>query len=179
MFRVSLCAAAMLATTMPAQAHDSEGHSMHMQAHDANEVEISGAFARATPPRAKAGVIYLSAESLLRDDVLLGGETEAADSLQLHTHQSEDGIMRMRRVEAVKLPKGEAVHFMPGGLHIMLVGLKAPLKKGESVAIELRFANAPDMQLDVPVMGISARASAKADHAGHGHSDHDHSGHEH
>ena len=63
-------------------------------------------------------------------------------------------VMRMREVNAIDLPAGKTVELKPGGLHIMLVGLKAPLKAGERFAMKLRFEKAGEVTIDVPVEAV-------------------------
>ena len=134
-----------------------------------NEVEASEPFARATTPSAKVGIAYMTLISLDDDAVFIGANTSAANEVQLHTHSSVDGIVRMRRVEAgIPLPLGEAVTLAPGGMHIMLIGLTAPLKKGETVALELLFENADPVTVEVPVLGIAARGAHGHAHGSHG-----------
>jgi hypothetical protein len=69
-------------------------------------------------------------------------------------------------VEAVTLPAGERVALEPGGLHIMLMGLKAPLKKGETIELILTFAKAGQVKLEVPVAGVAANAPDQAGPSG-------------
>lgn len=51
-----------------------------------------------------------------------------ASSIEIHTHLHEDGVMKMRQIESLEVPAGESVTLEPGGLHLMLFGLKTPLK---------------------------------------------------
>jgi copper(I)-binding protein len=67
----------------------------------------------------------------------------------------EGDTMRMREVDAIDLPAGREVRLEPGGLHLMLMGLKAPLKAGDKLSLTLRFERAGEVTLDVP---ISAKA---------------------
>ena len=50
-----------------------------------------------------------------------------------------DGVMKMREVEGLELKPGDMITFAPGGYHIMLIGLKAPLKVGDSFPLTLTF----------------------------------------
>ncbi|HCG78460.1 MAG TPA: copper chaperone PCu(A)C [Oceanospirillales bacterium] len=51
-----------------------------------------------------------------------------ASSIEIHTHLHENGVMKMRQIESLEVPAGESVTLEPGGLHLMLFGLKTPLK---------------------------------------------------
>jgi periplasmic copper chaperone A len=99
------------------------------------------------------------------DDRLIGVATEVADRAELHASAMHDGIMRMRSVDAVEVPAhGEAV-LGPGGLHVMLVGLKAPLEEGGSFGLTLVFENAGEVEVTATVEDIAHGAAGHA----HGH----------
>jgi copper(I)-binding protein len=76
----------------------------------------------------------------------------------------QDGVMRMRAVEAVEVPAHGQVALEPGGLHVMLIGLKAPLEEGGSFPLKLVFANAGEVEVVATIEDIA--------HGGAGH-DHD------
>ena len=62
------------------------------------------------------------------------------------------GEMVMREVEFIELPAGTTVELKPGGYHVMLIGLKAPLELGSTIQITLVFENAGEITIDVPVL---------------------------
>ena len=68
---------------------------------------------------------------------LIGASSPACKAVQLHTMTSENGMMRMREVKAIELPAGRRVNLRKSGYHLMMVGLKAPLKEGEMVPFTL------------------------------------------
>ena len=117
------------------------------------EVEVTGAVINATPPGATAGAAYLTLRSS-SGDVLRGVEVprEIASSAEMHiTLTGANGERTMREVDSLALPAGQAVEFKPGGSHIMLSGLAAPLRSGAHVDMTLRFRNAPAKRLRVEV----------------------------
>ena len=63
------------------------------------------------------------------------------------------------------------------GHHVMLMGLKAPLKQGESFPLTLTFERAGSVEVMVSVEKIGATEPADHDHGSHDHGGHDHSGH--
>lgn len=67
------------------------------------------------------------------------------------TTMAGSGEMMMRPVESIELPAGEAVALEPGGYHVMLIDLVAPLEVGSTVQITLEFEQADSMTVDVPV----------------------------
>lgn len=123
----------------------------------AQNITASDAFARETPPSAKVGGAFVSLTNSGDDDTLTAAESPVADRIELHNHTMIDGIMKMREVEGgIPLPSGETVMLKPGGLHIMLMGLKQPLKKGETLPLTLHFESGETLALDVPVMKIGS-----------------------
>jgi copper(I)-binding protein len=99
------------------------------------------------------------------DDRLIGISTDVAEQAQLHSSVLQDGVMRMRPVEAIEVPAhGEAV-LEPGGLHVMLIGLKAPLKEGGSFVLTLAFEHAGEVEVTTTIEDIAYGGAH-----GHGHS---------
>jgi hypothetical protein len=75
-------------------------------------------------------------------DRVIGAASPAAARVSIHESRVVGSVVTMRTVAAVAIPAGTSVAFRPGGLHLMLEGLKAPLKTGDSVAVTLVFAGA-------------------------------------
>jgi copper(I)-binding protein len=91
------------------------------------------------------------------DHALVGGSSPAAEVVELHTHTMEDGMMRMRQVEKIDLPAGESVSLQPGGLHVMLIGLKQNLVPDESIPLTLRFEDGSEVTLQAPVRKLQMK----------------------
>jgi copper(I)-binding protein len=136
-----------------------------LPAQGAGPLIVRDAWARATPPGARTGAAYLTIESRGDADRLLGATSPAARTLELHTHVTEGGVQRMVRLAEVEVPAGATVAFVPGGLHVMLIDLAAPLAPGATVALRLEFANAGPIEIAVPV--IDARTAPAPGHAAH------------
>jgi hypothetical protein len=116
------------------------------------QVKIEGAWARPTVPGQQAGGGYLSLTSPVADR-LLGGSTPAAERFELHSMAMKGDVMEMREVEGgVDLPAGRKVEFKPGGLHVMFMGLKAPLTVGTKVPVTLRFQKAGELKVEFEVI---------------------------
>lgn len=110
----------------------------------AGTVRVSDAWARATPPTATMGAVYLRLTSG-SDDRLLGAgvpDTVAARAELHEVVRDTLGRMGMQPVDGVALPAGRTVRFAPGGRHVMLVDLPRPLSPGERIAVRLRFEHA-------------------------------------
>ena len=137
-----------LCTALPALAADPAG-----------DLTASSPWARATPQGAKNGAAYLSLRNTgSQDDALLAARGDVAERIELHTHINDNGVMRMRPVPAIEVKaKGEAV-LKPGGLHVMLIDLKAPMKEGDSVPLTLSFDDGSSKTFDAKVVRPTAAA---------------------
>jgi periplasmic copper chaperone A len=122
-----------------------------------NAIIVDHPWARATPRGAKTGAVYLSVINKgSAADRLLSATTPVADKVQFHSVSEENGISHMREMHALDIAPGGKVTFSPGGMHIMLVGLKHPLKQGETFPITLTFEKAGKRELTVPIAGVGA-----------------------
>ncbi|KAF0221208.1 MAG: hypothetical protein FD176_3226 [Rhodospirillaceae bacterium] len=120
-------------------------------------VAVEKPWARATAGQAANGAAYLTLVGPENGDRLVSAASPVAEVVELHTHIEEDGIMRMRAVEAIPVPAGGTVELKPGGLHIMLIGLKAPLKEGRRFPLTLTFERAGPIRMEIPVLAAGAR----------------------
>jgi periplasmic copper chaperone A len=116
----------------------------------AAQVKVEGAWARPTVPGQQGGGGYLTLISPVADR-LLGGSTPAAQRFEVHTMAMKGDVMEMREVEGVDLPAGRKVEFKPGGLHVMFIGLKEPLKVGTKVPVTLRFQKGGELKIEFDV----------------------------
>jgi copper(I)-binding protein len=158
---------AFLFVTLGAQAHAQAPHEVTMM--------VDHPWARATPGGAKTGAVYLTLMNHGSSaDRLLGATTAAADKVEFHNATEENGVARMRQMRSVDVAPGASVAFSPGGMHIMLVGLKQPLKEGQAIALTLNFEKAGKEDVTVPVGKIGAMQYGDADAAAHGAHDHAH-----
>lgn len=117
---------------------------------------VTQPWSRATPPGAPTGVAYLEIANKGPADTIVRLESPVAREVQMHTSYSEGGMMRMRPVATLEIPAQGRVQFKPGGLHLMLIGLKQPLKEGEHIGLTLVFQNAGPVHVDVIVQGLGA-----------------------
>ncbi len=120
-------------------------------AHDfkAGALVIDHPYATPTPPGARTGAVYFRAlKNPGRDaDRLLGASTPAAGSVEIHKTTMDGDVMRMRQIDALELPAGAEMKFRHGGeWHLMLIDLKAPLRKGDRFPITLRFERAGERE---------------------------------
>ena len=128
-------------------------------------IEVTDAWARATPGKAENGAAYLTLRSPTPDR-LTGLSTPVAAKAELHAMTMEGGVMRMRPLAGVDLPAGQKVALKPGGAHIMLVGLREKLRSGQFFSLILYFEKAGTSEVTVTV--APAGAMGPASHAGLG-----------
>jgi hypothetical protein len=125
-----------------------------------SSIVITNAWARATPPGAKTGAAYVTVTNKgAAPDKLLSAATPVAGEAQLHTTINDNGVMKMRPVTAIDLKPGASVTLKPGGMHLMLMDMKQPLKAGDSFPLALTFAKAGKVETSVKVQKAGAMSS--------------------
>ncbi|MDE0334148.1 MAG: copper chaperone PCu(A)C [Defluviicoccus sp.] len=130
-------------------------------AHRLGPLTVEAPWARASAGAARAGAAYLRIVNAgAETDRLLRASSPVAERVELHTHRMRDGVMRMRRIEAVSVPGNEAAELKPGGDHVMLMGLTGPLKQGTAFPLTLSFEKAGKITVPVAVRPITARGPA-------------------
>ncbi|MGH8130839.1 MAG: copper chaperone PCu(A)C [Steroidobacteraceae bacterium] len=106
----------------------------------AGELTVSNAWSRTTPPGVSVGVVYLKIyNDTAKSDRLLKLQASVASSAEVHRTEIVEGVARMREVSVLHVAAGEHVEFAPGGMHVMLMGLKRPLVEGQKFDLELLF----------------------------------------
>ena len=118
------------------------------------QVKVEGGWARATVQGQKAtgAFMTITAPQATR---LVAVSTPVAGVAEIHEMKMDGGVMKMRAMPALELPANQAVELKPGGYHLMLMDLKAPLAKDSSVALTLTFRDAKGVEtrqlVSVPV----------------------------
>lgn len=139
----SLAATAMLLLAVSAGAHD----------YTHGDLTLYHPWTRATAPGAPVGGGFV----IVRNDgdkadALLGGEADFATRVEIHQSVTDDGLMKMRKLESgLEIPAGETVTLQPGGYHIMIVGLSQRLVEGEQVPVTLNFREAGPVTVEFKV----------------------------
>jgi len=148
-------------TCSPALAHD----------YKLGSILIDHPWARASIGQVKNGAAYFTVSNHGgAADRLLSVASQVAARSELHTHLMEDGVMKMRPLTALEVTPGEPAVLQPGGTHVMLMGLTAPLVEGERFTLTLTFEKAGSIDVEVAVESATARGSGgesghKHDHA--------------
>ena len=152
--------AALLALCSIATAHAHGGR--------AGDVEIAHPFATPTPAGATSGAAYVVTleNTGKQPDRLLRVSTPVAQRAEIHTMAVDaGGVMRMREVPEIALAPGVPVKMRPGaGVHFMLIGLKQPLKEGDSFPLTLEFERGGKTVVKVVVQTPKALAGETGEH---------------
>lgn len=106
----------------------------------AGTISVNDAWVRLPPPGSQIGVAYLTLEPK-QNMVLISAKSPVAKIVELHSMSMNDGVMQMRHLDRLSLDAGKAVKLEPGGLHLMLIDLKKPLKIGDKVPLDLKFTH--------------------------------------
>jgi copper(I)-binding protein len=129
-------------------------------------LQIGEPWTRATPASAAAGGGYLTVTNKgTTADRLVSAKSPASGAVQIHEMKMEGNVMRMREREGgLEIPPGATVALAPGGLHLMLMGLKAPLQQGTTVPVTLVFEKAGPIDVEMQVQAIGAAAPGGHQH---------------
>jgi periplasmic copper chaperone A len=141
----------------------------------AGDLVISQAWTRATPGGAKIGGGFVTIENKgTAPDKLVGASADGAGKIEVHEMAMNNGVMKMRPVEGgLTIDPGKTVKLAPGGLHLMMMDLKSPLKQGDKMPVTLEFEKAGKVAISLDVQGVGAQGPAagggggmKMDHSG-------------
>jgi copper(I)-binding protein len=115
-------------------------------------------FSRATRPGAPVAGGFVTIENTGdTDDRLVAASSAVAGHMEVHEMAMVDGVMQMRELAGgLPIPAGETVLLMPGGYHVMLMELKAPLVEGETVDVTLTFETAGEVTIPLKVLAPDA-----------------------
>lgn len=123
--------------------------SFSTQAH----ISVTNATVRLLPPGLPNTAAYFTIENDTNEDIfLVDAKAEIVNSAELHNHISDGDVMRMEKQEKVKVPAGGNIRFQPGGLHVMLFGLKAPLQEGQNVSLSVETEKGTVIGFDAKVV---------------------------
>ncbi len=121
----------------------------------ATEIRVADAWARATAPDKKATAAYFTiANSGGAHDALVAVASSIGPA-EVHSTSMDGGIMRMRKLDRLAIPKGATVKLEPGGTHVMLTGLVEPVKVGGNVDLTLRFEKSGERKVAAAVRDSS------------------------
>ena len=135
-------------------------------------LQVEDAWARMSVPgqMATGAFMRLTAREPLS---LVGGSSPVAGAVEVHEMKLDGDVMRMRALPSLALPAGKTVELKPGGLHLMLLDLKAPLKRDTQVPVTLLLRDAQgaerklELQLPVRAAAPAAGGATRMDHSHH------------
>lgn len=123
-------------------------------------ISVEQSWARASTPGSKTAAAYMTVinngEIAVR---LVGASIPIAEGAQFHVEKDDNGVMRMRQVSAIDIKPGARFSFKPGDTHVMLVGLKEPLREGQTLPLTLDFESAGKVQVNIPIGKPGAMSS--------------------
>ncbi|WP_027857643.1 copper chaperone PCu(A)C [Marinobacterium jannaschii] len=130
------------------------------------EVLVENAYARAVPPGQLNSATFLQLHNKGSEMVkLVNAASPAAKNVELHTHEHDNGVMRMRQVESIPVAANDSTTLQPGGYHIMLIGLNQDMAPGSEIDLKLSFSDGSSATLKVPVKMVMAKQ--KMNHHNH------------
>jgi copper(I)-binding protein len=133
----------------------------------AGDIEIIDPYARETVNEVAA--VYMTLQSVGLEDTLVSVRASVGSMWQIHETIEEGGSGRMQEVEGgLLIASGDHVHMQPGGYHVMLMGLTAPLEPGDEFDLELTFASGETASIAVPVRALDDDAEDQHDDDEHG-----------
>ena len=123
----------------------------------ASGLRVEAPWARASLGGVRNAVVYGSIVNDGPDTArLVGASTPVAGRVEFHIHAMNGDVMTMKQLDSIDLKSGETATLKPGGLHIMLIDLKRPLKEGESFPMTLTLAGGASIAMEVKVLGAAA-----------------------
>jgi copper(I)-binding protein len=125
------------------------------QTAEIGKLSISGAYSRETVAGQTVGAGFLKIKNTGAADRLISASASIGAEVQLHTMTMESNIMKMSQIAAIDIPANGSVELTPGGMHLMIMGIKSPLKAGDTVKIKLRFTNAGEVEVNFPTQSIT------------------------
>jgi copper(I)-binding protein len=139
------------------------GTIVHAHESTLNGLHIEHPYARPTVPMQRSGGAYLTIENKGKDaDKLVAVSSPIAESVQIHTMSMDGDVMKMREVDGIELKPASKVEMMPGhGYHLMMLGLRQPLKAGDRFPLTLTFEKAGKTEVSVIVMDPNAMQNDK------------------
>lgn len=120
-------------------------------------ISVDGVWARATVSGQSGSAAYFTIRNAGGEDKLLTVSSPGADA-SLHSTTMDNGVMRMRPLEALDIPAKGTVELKPGGTHVMLMGLRQSLQAGAALELDLKFQKTGERKVMAEVRPASSGA---------------------
>ncbi len=130
-------------------------------------VDVNAPYVRAVPPGQPNSAAFMMLKN--RDaqaHAVVNASSDVAKVVELHTHIHEGGMMKMRRIDKIDVPANGMAELKPGGLHVMLIGLKRELAPGQKVAVTLEYEDGSTETVEAPVRKVMMQMNMKKDMGG-------------
>lgn len=134
----------------------------------AASVSVEKPFARKAMKAQRNSAAFMTLRNSGPAVAIVAAESPVADIVELHTHIHDQGVMRMRKIDRIELPAGGEVVLQPGGLHVMLLGLKQDLNEGDSISVTLKFSDGSQKAVEAPVRMVMRPKMKGMKHDGKG-----------
>lgn len=134
------------------------------------DLKLSAPWIRASVPGQVNGAGYVQIDNkAAQADRLISATTNGVNRVELHTIITDNGVAKMREVPGIDVPANGAVKLMPGGFHIMFLGLTAPFKADTTVPVTLKFEKAGEVKVDFEIKPPTYNPGATSGHGNHKH----------
>ena len=128
---------------------------------------VNNAYVRATPPGVPNSAAFMQLKNHASHDIsVMSATSTVAKKVELHTHDMINGEMRMYQVKKIDVNAKATTSLQPGGFHIMLLGLKKPLKEGDMINLTLTLYSGETISVSAPVKKVMS--GMKMHHGHHG-----------
>ena len=136
----------------------------------AGDLKLTAPWIRASVPGQVNGAGYVQINNqATQGDRLISASVNGVNRVELHTIITEGGVAKMRQVPGIDVPASGEVKLMPGGFHIMFLGLNAPFKADTKVPVTLKFEKAGEVKVDFEIKPPTYNPSVKSAHDNHKH----------
>ncbi len=116
-------------------------------------IALSDAYSFPTLKGVATGAAYVRIENRNDGDITItGAASPLAMEVQLHDHKKqENGVMQMIHLDNITVKAGDQLTLRPGGLHLMLMGLKQPLEAGDTLPLSLTLDDGQSLAFEATV----------------------------
>ncbi|MDP3743824.1 MAG: copper chaperone PCu(A)C [Methylotenera sp.] len=138
-----------------------------------NDVSVKNAWVRPTNAGQEVGAAYMTLTSKQNVN-LVHAESDVTKSVEIHSMDMQNGVMKMRMLETLPLAAGKPFQLAPGGFHLMLFDLKKPLSEGEQVNFTLTFKRQNNIEFKQQVKAVVKAADMETGNNNDAHKHHHH-----
>lgn len=132
--------------------------SLQITSLQAKSLDVTEGFVRETIPGTTLSSAYMTLTNTSDKALkLVGASSDFSPRIEIHEHSMANGMMSMRQIDSIIIDANASVVLQPSGLHLMIFELPSPLKANQMVNITLHFADAPNMDVSLPVKGIKRK----------------------